>query len=134
MTTLLNIFDIQRFSVHDGPGIRTVVFLQGCPLHCPWCANPESQKTGKHLLHFNNKCTTCGHCAKICSQKAISIVDNQWEFHHMHCKGCEKCAEVCLQNAIQFAGEKKSVEEILAVYKGCGLLRNLSRWFNRIRG
>ena len=55
----LSIMEIERFAFHDGPGIRTVVFLQGCPLHCPWCSNPESQKRKPHLLHIKNKCIGC---------------------------------------------------------------------------
>ena len=62
----LSIMEIERFAVHDGPGIRTVVFLQGCPLHCPWCSNPESQKRKPHLLHIKNKCIGCGRCEAIC--------------------------------------------------------------------
>lgn len=115
LPTLLNIFDIQRFALHDGPGIRTVVFFQGCPLHCPWCANPESQKPKKRLLHFKSKCTACGRCAKSCPQKAISFVSNQWEVCRQQCIGCERCSQVCLKNAIKFAGEKKTIAEILAV-------------------
>ena len=61
----LSIMEIERFAVHDGPGIRTVVFLQGCPLHCPWCSNPESQKRKPHLLHIKNKCIGCGQTFRV---------------------------------------------------------------------
>ena len=72
----LSIMEIERFAVHDGPGIRTVVFLQGCPLHCPWCSNPESQKRKPHLLHIKNKCIGCGRCEAICPRGNISIQDH----------------------------------------------------------
>ena len=72
----LSIMEIERFAVHDGPGIRTVVFLQGCPLHCPWCSNPESQKRKPHLLHIKNKCIGCGRCEAICTRGNISIQDH----------------------------------------------------------
>lgn len=115
MSNLINIFDIQRFCLHDGPGIRTTVFFQGCPLHCPWCANPESQRAKKHLFHFNNKCTACGLCSEVCPQKAISVVSGTWEMDREKCLGCEKCSEVCLQNAIKFSGEQRSVDQIMSV-------------------
>ena len=69
----LSIMEIERFAVHDGPGIRTVVFLQGCPLHCPWCSNPESQKRKPHLLHIKNKCIGCGICTTKCMFDAIHL-------------------------------------------------------------
>ena len=71
------IFNIQKFSVNDGPGIRTVVFLKGCPLHCAWCANPESQYSEMQVLWNMEKCVRCHHCVKICPKKAITFFSNE---------------------------------------------------------
>lgn len=72
MTKTLRVMDVERFATKDGPGIRTTVFLKGCPLHCPWCANPESQSATTQLLWFSNKCTACGGCLTACGQGARS--------------------------------------------------------------
>ena len=70
------VFNIQRFSIHDGPGIRTIVFIKGCPLRCQWCSNPESQDPKPVLLFSRKKCISCGLCEKVCPQKAISFGDS----------------------------------------------------------
>lgn len=70
-----NIFDIQRWSLHDGPGIRTVVFLKGCPLRCRWCSNPESQEFYNELAFFKDKCISCFRCVDNCPYDAISVID-----------------------------------------------------------
>ena len=101
----LSIMEIERFAVHDGPGIRTVVFLQGCPLHCPWCSNPESQKRKPHLLHIKNKCIGCGRCEAICTRGNISIQDHYPVFNRQACVACKACERICPQNAIKFVGE-----------------------------
>lgn len=85
----LSIMEIERFAVHDGPGIRTVVFLQGCPLHCPWCSNPESQKRKPHLLHVKNKCIGCGRCEAICPRGNIAIQDHFPVFNRQACVACK---------------------------------------------
>ena len=100
----LSIMEIERFAVHDGPGIRTVVFLQGCPLHCSWCSNPESQKRKPHLLHIKNKCIGCGRCEAICTRGNISIQDHYPVFNRQACVACKACERICPQNAIKFVG------------------------------
>lgn len=108
------IFNIQRFSVHDGPGIRTTVFMKGCPLSCYWCANPESQDFGPQLMTRNIKCTGCGACAPLCPQGAI----------HMHatggrkidwdqCRQCLQCVDACIFGALQRCGEEMTVQTVL---------------------
>lgn len=99
----LSIMEIERFAVHDGPGIRTVVFLQGCPLHCPWCSNPESQKRKPHLLHIKNKCIGCGRCEAICTRGNISIQDHFPVFNRQACVACKACERICPQTLLSLS-------------------------------
>lgn len=111
----VSIMEIERFAIHDGPGIRSVVFLQGCPLHCPWCANPESQTIGSKLMYNSKKCVQCGKCVMNCPVKAIRIDSTRLKFDRKSCIQCKTCANGCLQDAIQFNGELQSVEQIVAM-------------------
>ena len=110
------IFNIQKFSVHDGEGIRTLVFLKGCPLRCLWCSNPESQ-SGKPEHAFNpQRCLTaalCGRCLKACKTGALELVNDMIMFDLRKCKECFACHEVCPSGAQQVYGEERSVGEIL---------------------
>ncbi len=110
---MLRIVEIERFALHDGPGIRTVVFLQGCPLHCPWCANPESQSIKKQLMYIESKCVNCKTCLVNCPKKSIDFVDGKIVFNRDNCGECELCGEVCPNHAIHFAGINKSIDEII---------------------
>ncbi len=105
------VFDFQRFSTHDGPGIRSMVFLKGCPLHCPWCANPESQKLEPQLGFFKNKCSGCNACTNVCPQGEYFLEhgDIDWET----CISCFKCVDVCVYDARKAYGQYLSVEEVL---------------------
>lgn len=109
------IFNIQKFSVNDGPGIRTVVFFKGCPLHCRWCSNPESQIPMPQILWDMKKCVSCYHCQATCSSHAISIQDNQIRIHNHLCNWCGKCITECPENALESVGEEKSVKEIIDI-------------------
>jgi pyruvate formate lyase activating enzyme len=108
------IFDIQRFSIHDGPGIRTTVFMKGCPLRCLWCSNPESQDPFPILITRDIKCTRCGECATVCPTGAI-IIDNyegriiDWSA----CTQCLECVDACKFQALSVCGKYMSIEEIL---------------------
>lgn len=108
------IFDIKKFAVHDGPGIRTTVFLKGCPLSCWWCHNPESINPEPELVLFENKCIGCGECFKVCTQKAHEILpDGTRVYHKEKCVLCGKCVEVCYAEALVMEGEEVTVEEVM---------------------
>ena len=109
------IFNIQKFSVNDGPGIRTNVFLKGCPLRCRWCANPESQLPRVQILRDSKKCVQCHHCLELCPEQAISLTGTQLKWNVSACTGCQQCVNECPQHALSSAGEWKSVEEVLQV-------------------
>lgn len=108
------VFNIQRFSVHDGPGIRTTVFMKGCPLSCPWCSNPESQDFGPQLMTRDIKCSGCGACVQVCPQGAIQISPQGRRINWDMCDQCLLCATVCQYGALERSGNQKSVTEVLA--------------------
>ncbi len=107
--------DFKRFAVHDGDGIRTTVFLKGCPLKCVWCHNPESISAKPQLSFFRSKCTLCGECVKICPSGAHSIVDGVHTLDREKCVICGKCAEVCLAAALKPEGREMTVAEVIRV-------------------
>ncbi|WP_313340312.1 trans-4-hydroxy-L-proline dehydratase activase [Sedimentibacter sp.] len=107
------IFNIQKFSIHDGPGIRTTVFFKGCPLKCLWCHNPESQENKKQILYDTEKCVLCGTCVKVCPQDAIKIENNVLTTDMDKCDFCGLCEIYCIQEARQVVGKDYNVGEIL---------------------
>jgi pyruvate formate lyase activating enzyme len=108
------VFDIQHFSLHDGPGVRSTVFLKGCPLKCRWCSNPESQRHAPELLHFKNLCALCGLCVEECPRNALSIADGALRHDAAACDRCGLCVTVCPQDARQLSGRWMTVEEVTA--------------------
>jgi pyruvate formate lyase activating enzyme len=110
----VSIMEMERFAIHDGPGIRTVVFLQGCPLRCPWCSNPESQEIRTHLLYLANHCVGCGKCYYACPTGAITFGGHP-VFDRHACTQCFACAGVCPQNAIKTVGKPVTVTDIMSV-------------------
>ncbi len=109
------VFDIKRYSIHDGPGIRTTVFLKGCGLHCLWCHNPESIAPGPDLMHWPARCVRCYSCLRACPAGAIGrdaaggvVIDRS------KCDVCGRCAEACLYDAMQIVGREMSVGEVVA--------------------
>ena len=107
------VFHIQRFSLHDGPGVRTVVFLKGCPLRCLWCHNPEGMRAHPQLLYAPEKCIGCGLCAPQCPN-GLHAVDSLHTFSREGCAHCGLCADACVSGALQMAGTKMTVTEALA--------------------
>lgn len=109
------IFNIQKFSVHDGPGIRTTVFLKGCPLSCLWCHNPESQSTKKEILYDSKKCLQCRSCEAVCPSKAIRLENDQMITDMDKCVFCGKCKTYCMYEARDIAGKEYTIDEVLKV-------------------
>lgn len=107
-------FNIQRFSVHDGPGIRTTVFLKGCNLHCFWCHNPESRSPRPQMQFFQEKCILCGRCVEVCPRGAQQIVEGVRVFDRLACDDCGLCAEECFAKALVESGEVKTAAEVFA--------------------
>lgn len=110
-------FNIQKFSIHDGPGIRTTVFFKGCPLRCQWCSNPESQLHQIQIVCSHDNCLKCQTCLRHCPQKAIYFENNRIQFHYDRCNACMECVEMCPVEALSCEGEYKTVEEIVAICK-----------------
>lgn len=109
------IFNIQKFSINDGPGIRTVVFFKGCPLHCLWCSNPESQLSKTQIFLDQKKCITCLHCIDICPIGAITLHKGHIHINTALCNGCRRCVLECPKKAMETEGEQKTVQEIINV-------------------
>jgi pyruvate formate lyase activating enzyme len=109
------VFNIQRFSVNDGPGIRTTVFLKGCPLHCKWCHNPESISSNRQLILREDRCIRCGDCFALCKNHAVKRrEDGGFSTMRDVCIECGDCVEVCNAEAREIAGKEMTVSEVLA--------------------
>jgi pyruvate formate lyase activating enzyme len=107
------VFNIMRFSVHDGPGIRTAVFLKGCPLRCWWCHNPESQSFQPGLMLFEERCRQCGECVPVCPHGGIADPALGLKIPEA-CDACAACVETCVAGAREMAGQRMSVAEVVA--------------------
>lgn len=107
------IFDIKRFAVHDGDGIRTTVFFKGCPLSCIWCHNPEGISHVCEIGFYAHKCKNCAECTTVCSSNAHIMQTNVHLFDKNSCTACGNCEDVCLGDAIKLHGRRMSVEELL---------------------
>jgi pyruvate formate lyase activating enzyme len=108
------VFDIRRFSIHDGPGIRTTVFLKGCPLSCWWCHNPESQQPEQEVMFHPNRCLRCGACQAACPNDAISRQEEMFLTNPALCQRCGACVTACPAQARELVGKPMSVPEVMA--------------------
>lgn len=111
------VFSIERYAIHDGPGIRTLVYLKGCSLRCLWCSNPEGQKTSPELVYFEEKCIGCGECIKHCSEQAIVNVEGRLVTDPTKCSLCGECVRACPTGARYIYGKYMMVEEIVEICK-----------------
>lgn len=107
------VFNVQRFSLHDGPGIRTTIFLKGCPLRCEWCANPESQDPRLQILYDHEKCVGCTQCVHACPKQALSFDHDRIVYDISRCIGCLTCVHTCPQEALSYEGEEKNVDSLV---------------------
>lgn len=111
------IFDIKRFSIHDGPGIRTTVFLKGCPLRCDWCHNPESQERAPQMMLRPSRCIQCGACIEVCPAGAIRAVGGAVLTDPALCLQCGTCSAACAAEARELVGREMGAAEVLAEIK-----------------
>ena len=106
--------NIQRMSIHDGPGIRTTVFLKGCPLHCAWCHNPESHRRESELAYHASRCVGCGFCVRQCPAGALALVDGKVQRDASCCVQCDMCVSSCPYGAWECYGKEMSVDEVVS--------------------
>lgn len=107
------IFNIQRFSVNDGPGIRTNVFFKGCPLSCIWCHNPESKNAAREIFFNPSKCTLCGRCMSVCENSAHVSKSGVHVFDRSKCRSCGRCTAACPTGALEITGEPMSAQDVI---------------------
>ncbi|OAA92439.1 choline TMA-lyase-activating enzyme [Clostridium ljungdahlii] len=111
------IFNVQKYNMYDGPGVRTLVFFKGCPLRCKWCANPEGQLRKYEVMFKKNSCINCGACVSVCPV-GIHTMSKGMEHevdHSIDCLGCRKCENACTESAISIMGQEKTVSEIMEI-------------------
>jgi len=111
------VFQIQRWSIHDGEGVRSTVFFKGCPLRCRWCANPESWSSNPEIFYFQERCTHCGRCVTGCQVGVNRLKEGSLSFDRTKCTGCGTCAEICPTGARQKMGSVMTTEEVMKVIK-----------------
>ncbi|AFQ44970.1 glycyl-radical enzyme activator family protein [Desulfosporosinus meridiei DSM 13257] len=107
------IFNIMKYSIHDGPGIRTTIFLKGCTLQCQWCHNPEGQRFDQELIYRPDKCIGCGQCLSICLNKAVENIEGQLHYLKDKCLACGECCSVCHTGARELAGKAMSLQDVM---------------------
>ena len=112
------IFNVQKYNMYDGPGVRTIIFFQGCPLRCKWCANPEGMMKKNRVMFKSNLCIDCGQCAEVCPVgiHTMNNITNKHEVNHnIECIGCGKCVDVCCNSAISIVGDTKTISELMEI-------------------
>lgn len=111
------IINIQKYSVHDGPGIRTTVFFKGCPLNCWWCHNPESQNFKHEIMFFKERCKGCGTCVKRCPQECMQLEDKGLVIDQEKCTLCGNCTDFCPNGALEYVGKDVTIMELMKEIK-----------------
>ncbi|NLB28970.1 MAG: glycyl-radical enzyme activating protein [Clostridiales bacterium] len=111
------VFNIQRYSIDDGPGLRTTVFLKGCPLVCPWCSNPESQSMAPQLIHRSTTCKKCGACAAACPEKALTLTGGGIVVDREKCVLCGACVGECIADSLEIKGKTMTVDQVWKVIR-----------------
>lgn len=113
------VFNIQKYNMYDGPGVRTLIFFKGCPLRCQWCSNPESQLRPYQVLYKKDACVHCGHCAEVCPagvfKKSVAYKDEYPVRPEAECIGCRTCERECPAQALAVSGELKTISELIEV-------------------
>jgi len=122
------VLKIDRGSKHDGPGLRTVVFLKGCPLRCLWCSTPDSQREESQLLYLETLCAVCGRCVAVCPEKVLKIASNEIVIDRERCKLCGSCLEACLSRARRFSGTRMTLDEVFDI------VQRSRQFWNRMPG
>jgi pyruvate formate lyase activating enzyme len=107
------VFDIKKYAIHDGPGIRTTVFFKGCPLECKWCHNPESWRAYPELSFRKSRCVACGQCIENCPEQAISIINNRPVTDVNKCNLCGRCVDTCINRAREIIGREMTVNDVI---------------------
>lgn len=110
---LARVFNIQRYSIYDGPGIRTLVFFQGCPLRCLWCSNPEGKLPQTRIMWSQSVCRHCGQCLLACPNGAHVMADSRHQLYHAKCSACGLCVAACPERALTLAGHSMTLQEIM---------------------
>lgn len=110
------IFNVQKYNVHDGPGIRTLVFFKGCPLECQWCSNPEGLEEKYQIMYKEDLCINCGACVEVCPVNIHKLVNGKHKVdRNIDCIGCRKCEEICTEFALGVSGKQKTVSQLLEI-------------------
>jgi pyruvate formate lyase activating enzyme len=107
------VFDIKKYAIHDGPGIRTTVFFKGCPLHCQWCQNPESWEKHPELGFRTGRCVRCGRCVEVCTSRATTFIDGRPSIDPDKCTLCGECVDACAAGAREIIGQEMTVEQVM---------------------
>lgn len=121
------VLSITRMTIHNGPGIRTLILFKGCPLRCLWCSTPEGQKDESEIALYPDRCIHCEQCVPVCPTNAINLTGETMSIDRARCNNCGKCAQVCYTEAIKLLGQEMTIEELLTEVKKDAIIYKHSR-------